>query len=82
VSVETYQPHPPYSFLMITFVLWYDVVWCGMARVRRLMNDSLFRSSYDYFFFTEGDQILLARKLPQIFSYLTAHPYTVREVKY
>jgi hypothetical protein len=46
------------------------------------MNDSLFRSSYDYFYFTEGDQILLARKLPQIFSYLTAHPYTVREVKY
>lgn len=40
--------------------------------------DADFRAAFDYIYFTEGDQILLTRKLPQIFSFLTANPYTVR----
>lgn len=48
-----------------------------LAVKRLLKTDKIFASSYDYIYFTEGDQMLLARKFTDMLSFLDLNPYTV-----
>mmetsp|Transcript_26637 Transcript_26637/g.45030 ORF Transcript_26637/g.45030 Transcript_26637/m.45030 type:complete len:354 (-) Transcript_26637:523-1584(-) len=48
-----------------------------LAVKRMLKTDAQFAASFDYIYFTEGDQVLVGRQYPQIFSFLSNNPYAV-----
>eukprot|EP00602_Paraphysomonas_sp_CaronLab_P012540 CAMPEP_0185038474 /NCGR_PEP_ID=MMETSP1103-20130426/34182_1 /TAXON_ID=36769 /ORGANISM="Paraphysomonas bandaiensis, Strain Caron Lab Isolate" /LENGTH=368 /DNA_ID=CAMNT_0027576917 /DNA_START=527 /DNA_END=1633 /DNA_ORIENTATION=+ len=49
----------------------------ALLQIRReMLINTTMRDSFDFIYYTEGDQVLFARKLPDIFSYLTTHQYT------
>jgi hypothetical protein len=46
-----------------------------------MKTDAEFAASFDFIYFTEGDQVLVGRQFPQIFSYLRTNPYSVNSIK-